>query len=296
MAGFLERFHAFEKDYSGLEYLDWHRENADIPILAIALYVAFVFGVPKLLGKPTTNLKPLLAVWNVLLCSFSIMGASRVVPFLYEQVRDNGFKYTICEKAVDWYAHGPAALWMCLFIYSKFPELGDTVFLVFRKKPVIFLHWFHHVTVLLYCWHSYHMRIACGLWFAAMNYSVHSVMYFYYFMTNIGYYKLMRPFAPFITLVQILQMVGGVTVLVSVYRMPEGEACHNDKANVRLGLAMYMSYFILFCVLFYHKYFVAAKNPTIQTLGCVPDIKNVDTIFSSTVTGAKKEKGGKKQS
>ena len=43
---------------------------------------------------------------------------------------------------------------------------------------VIFLHWFHHVTVLLYCWHAYTATpAATGLWFAAMNYTVHSVMY-----------------------------------------------------------------------------------------------------------------------
>ena len=28
------------------------------------------------------------------------------------------------------------------------------VFLIIRKKEVIFLHWYHHVTVLLFCWHS----------------------------------------------------------------------------------------------------------------------------------------------
>lgn len=58
----------------------------------------------------------------------------------------------------------------------------DTVFLVLRKREVIFLHWFHHVTVLLYCWHAYHHSVAAGLWFATMNYSVHSIMYLYYFM------------------------------------------------------------------------------------------------------------------
>jgi hypothetical protein len=31
---------------------------------------------------------------------------------------------------------------------TRYPQ----VFLVLQKKPVIFLHWFHHVTVLLYCW------------------------------------------------------------------------------------------------------------------------------------------------
>ena len=35
---------------------------------------------------------------------------------------------------------------------------------------------------MLYCWHAYHNRIAPGLWFASMNYLVHSVMYTYYFL------------------------------------------------------------------------------------------------------------------
>lgn len=34
-------------------------------------------------------------------------------------------------------------------------ELGDTLFLVFRGKTVPFLHWYHHVTVLYFCWLGY---------------------------------------------------------------------------------------------------------------------------------------------
>ena len=33
------------------------------------------------------------------------------------------------------------------FAISKLVEYGDTVFLVLRKRPVTFLHWFHHTTV-----------------------------------------------------------------------------------------------------------------------------------------------------
>jgi len=143
-----------------------------------------------------------------------------------------------------------------MFVLSKFPELGDTVFLVLRKKPVIFLHWFHHATVLLYCWHATLVTAAPGIWFAAMNYSVHSVMYFYFFMANIGHAKMMQPFAPFITSIQILQMVGGITCLISVAIMQNfsRSECNVDPANWKLGLMMYFSYFLLFGWLFVQKY------------------------------------------
>merc|ERR1712072_138491 len=65
---------------------------------------------------------------------------------------------------------GPAGLWLTLFIFSKIPELIDTAFLVIRKKPVIFLHWYHHFTVMLYCWHALDTTAAPGIWFAAMNF------------------------------------------------------------------------------------------------------------------------------
>lgn len=45
-----------------------------------------------------------------------------------------------------------AGFWATMFVLSKVPELGDTIFIVLRKQPLIFLHWYHHATVLVYSW------------------------------------------------------------------------------------------------------------------------------------------------
>ena len=47
-------------------------------------------------------------------------------------------------------------------IFSKLPELGDTIFIVLRKQRLIFLHWYHHITVFVYCWYSYGHPVATG--------------------------------------------------------------------------------------------------------------------------------------
>ena len=58
--------------------------------------------------------------------------------------------------------------------------LGDTLFIILRKQQLIFLHWYHHITVLIYVWYSYMDHTAPGQWFLVMNYTVHALMYTYY--------------------------------------------------------------------------------------------------------------------
>mmetsp|Transcript_47677 Transcript_47677/g.103683 ORF Transcript_47677/g.103683 Transcript_47677/m.103683 type:complete len:349 (+) Transcript_47677:44-1090(+) len=265
MSQLLERWLEFERNFDGAPLIAWTRQHAEIPIFVTALYLLFIFTVPEILSKPL-GLKTAFAFWNLLLSVFSFLGMTRTVPHLVTALGEHGFRYTVCYDPVQWYSCGPAGLWMALFIFSKIPELMDTVFLVLRKKQVIFLHWFHHVTVLLYCWHAFHTTVAPGLWFASMNYSVHTIMYFYFFMTNVGFYKAMQPLAPFITTIQIIQMVGGIVCLTKVayeqLYMGEVKTCDVNPANWKLGLAMYLSYFFLFAVLFAQKYYFSPKPRT----------------------------------
>jgi len=238
---------------------------------AVCIYFGVVFSLPGVLSEhPPFKLRGAFALWNLLLAVFSIVGMTRTLPHLARALYTDGFTASTCKDPEQWYLDGPVGLWVGLFIFSKIPELGDTVFLVLQKKRVIFLHWFHHVTVMLYCWHAYHNRVATGLWFTAMNLTVHSIMYTYYFLMAAKLHHLATPFAPLITTIQILQMAVGSYVTwhsaVVYYREGPG-ACAVNPANFKLGLAMYGCYFWLFCLLFHNKYFGPGTGARARSAG-----------------------------
>ncbi|CAG9571260.1 putative fatty acid elongase [Leishmania major strain Friedlin] len=112
---------------------------------------------------------------------------------------------------------GPSTFAIAMFGYLKTPELLDTLFLVLQRKPVSFLHWYHHIVTAIYVWLSSYMPMPSGIVFCAMNYFVHSFMYFYYFLVMMGLRKSIRPFAPVITLLQVLQMFIGMYITVYTY-------------------------------------------------------------------------------
>jgi len=207
---YYEQFKATEASFKYLNIIDFHRNHPEIPIIAVSCYLMLVFIVPRFITeKNKFNLKPYFAGWNLFLSIFSALGAYNTVPHMYNALQEHGFVYTICHNPLEWYSAGASGFWLTLFIYSKLPELTDTVFLVLQNKKVIFLHWYHHCTVLLYCWHAYDTTISAGLWFCVMNYSVHTVMYFYYFLMAVplpnNVRKILRKiYAPLTTTIQVI--------------------------------------------------------------------------------------------
>lgn len=131
----------------------------------------------------------------------------QMVPHLFTFIYLYGFDTLICTHAPITWGTGSTGLWQMLFTLSKIPELIDTVFLVVRGKEVSFLQWYHHATVLLVTWHLTVQMETAGIVFAAMNYAVHAVMYFYYFLTSCGF----RPFwGKYLTYMQLSQMFVGM--------------------------------------------------------------------------------------
>lgn len=114
------------------------------------------------------------------------------------------------------------------------------------EQKLDFLQWYHHITVLLFCWHSYANTSSTGLYFVAMNYSVHAIMYGYFYLKQIDAWPKWVP-AQFITVAQIAQMVVGTTVSYFSYvYLKDGIECDVKPENVIAGGLMYGSYLYLF--------------------------------------------------
>uniref|UniRef100_A0A7S4EVQ4 Elongation of fatty acids protein n=1 Tax=Chrysotila carterae TaxID=13221 RepID=A0A7S4EVQ4_CHRCT len=252
--------------FNGMHWTRFTSRNWEIPVIACSIYLVMIRLMKSCMReqKPI-RLTPVVICWNFGLSFFSFLGMIYCVPHLLfgpAGVISEGFYPAVCQHAST-YGHGKVGLFVFLFIYSKLAELLDTFWLLLRKSPVIFLHWYHHVTVLLYCWHAYSIRIGTGLWFAAMNYSVHAIMYFYFGLTQCGPTgkRVAKRFAMLITSLQLIQMVMGIAVTVaSVYYHYMGEVCYVSLTNSALGLIMYASYFVLFLQLFLSHY-VYTKKP-----------------------------------
>ncbi|CAJ0932167.1 unnamed protein product, partial [Mesorhabditis belari] len=226
----------------------WHYS-----IYIALLYVMVIHGLERFMrDRKPFNLKGPLALWNGALAVFSIVATFRYgIEFLHTLTTRPLFD-SICYSTDP---EQPAAFWACMFALSKIVELGDTVFIVLRKRPLIFLHWYHHAVVLVYVWHAAVELTAAGRWFIFMNYAVHSIMYTYYTLAALGI-RLPKAVSMTVTTLQTTQMLVGVGISCCVlYIKSKGHVCQQSFENLALCFAIYSSFAILFMNFFRKAYF-----------------------------------------
>eukprot|EP00522_Entomoneis_paludosa_P009680 CAMPEP_0172448440 /NCGR_PEP_ID=MMETSP1065-20121228/7464_1 /TAXON_ID=265537 /ORGANISM="Amphiprora paludosa, Strain CCMP125" /LENGTH=296 /DNA_ID=CAMNT_0013199941 /DNA_START=24 /DNA_END=914 /DNA_ORIENTATION=+ len=250
----------FEKEYDAVPVIDWMSRQPLVPIAACVMYVVLIVaGQAYFETRPRWHWNKIMACWNLALSLFSAMGMLRTAPNLLHNLATLSIRDNLCGDPQVNYGSGSTGLWVQMFILSKFPELIDTFFIVIHKKKLIFLHWYHHVTVLLYCWHSYVTKSPPGIFFVVMNYTVHAMMYFYYFLMAA---KLKPKWlqAAYITAAQISQMVVGVAVTLSgFYYYKTDASCQIEADNNTAAFVMYGSYLFLFLQFFVGRYSPSPK-------------------------------------
>lgn len=232
-------------------------------IIASLLYLPLTYGLRRYMqNRPAYSLKGVAFLWNLSLSFLSLLGFLTV---LIQQP-----KMLVVSMHPERYFCPPVRVVITIFTLTKAVEFGDTLLLVLKKKPLSFLHLYHHLTVSLYCWHAQYINADFAHGFAIMNLAVHAVMYFYFSLTCFltptrkstpasekgcctrltAIQRMLYKSRPLITMLQIAQM------LVGMYLSYQGIYLKDRMQvfNAQLALAMYTSYAILFLHLYCSSY------------------------------------------
>lgn len=239
-------------------YRNWTTSHTYLPLLTVAGYVLMIAaGREYMKDRKPLQLRGALFAWNAGLAIYSMISMWRATAFLWNDIRTaHSFRQVVCHVQQD----NVAAFWNMAFVVSKFVELGDTVFLVARKRNVLFLHWYHHASVLLYTWVVNVDNAPLGKFFMIMNVFVHSLMYTYYALAAAGVH-LPKPVSMTVTSLQISQMVGGMFFLcASAFFAIVHPDCDAPARVLWLGFLMYGSYFAIFVNFFINAYFGAERK------------------------------------
>jgi elongation of very long chain fatty acids protein 6 len=172
-------------------------------------------------------------------------------------VINHGFEHSMCNQR---FCYGASGLWTLVFVLSKISELVDTLFIVLRKQKLIFLHYYHHATVLSLAFFTYSELTASGRWFQAMNYPIHAIMYSYYALKAL---KIRVPnfISKLVTSLQLLQMIIGCYInFYAYYLKKENGACALSYEHATASLIIYFSYFIMFAWFFMNSYIFPSKD------------------------------------
>ena len=211
----------------------------------------------------------------MLLATFRFLALFALCP-LFE---DAYYKDLATSYAATTFRVGLQPCWMVdVSITPSSARTSDTLFIL-RKRRLITLHWYHHITVMIFCWNSWATFCLNGIVYSSMNCARRNVL-----LLHARSWLQTTAYAQFITILQILQMLVGTAVTAYVnFHMrfvetkpftlsmkvpPElstaahshAKTCHVSSSNAFFGMLMYASYLWLFCVFYYRAYILPRRK------------------------------------
>ncbi len=115
--------------------INFYNNNFNYLLLILFSYIPVVFLSIRLMKKYNPlPIKNIMFIWNIILAIFSAYCVKYIsIPLITHNLFGN--KISICTDIIS-IKDDTLAKWRFYFILSKFPEMLDTAWIIFRKKPI----------------------------------------------------------------------------------------------------------------------------------------------------------------
>jgi fatty acid elongase 3 len=226
----------------------------------IVIYYMIIFGGRALMrNRPAFQLKTLFLIHNFYLTAISGILLALFIEQLLPTVVRGGIFHAICHHDGGW-TQRLVVLYYLNYL-TKYLELLDTVFLFLKKKPLTFLHCYHHGATALLCYTQLIGSTAVSWVPIVLNLTVHVVMYWYYFQSARGVRCWWKEWVTRLQIIQFIIDLGFVyfasyTYFTSTYFqwMPNAGNCAGEEFAAFSGMAILSSYLVLFISFYFATY------------------------------------------
>jgi len=249
------------------------------PIAAMITYLCFVFMIKQRNSRskmPITDgstINAIAFVHNVFLSLLSFAMLVGITQAAYERDEQRGWFSLVCGDVKNReLLNGKLGFWLHIYYLSKYWELGDTIILGLRGKPIIVLHYIHHVAMVYLSWTwSFYGWLEGSAWCVFVNSIIHFFMYGYYALSLL---KIDVWWKKHLTTAQIIQLMTGF-VYVNFYfyyyfnlhlagdvrKSTEGPGCGGHLYPALLAHAFNVVLIILFFNFYIQNYIKSRKTP-----------------------------------
>jgi len=211
-----------------------------------------------MINKEAWNLRLFRIVHNTFLCFGSFVMLLAMVKELIPVVQKGGLESLTCDSN-KFQLEGNLYFWFYIFFLSKFYEFLDTYILILRKKPINFLHCYHHFITAFLCWVGLVTELSTQWVIITINALVHVFMYYYYLAqtlnTDIWWKK-------YLTTAQIIQfvidLIGTSTWLYYKYGLQI--ECSGTVPGFLFAISVVASFLALFINFYIHTYKQKGKS------------------------------------
>lgn len=215
----------------------------NIHVASPLLYAIFVEFLKRFV-KPcptSTTMKSIRKIHNIFL---SILSLFMLLTILYANHQQNKI-WPLRNLLCDSYENNRLARTSSdVFMWSKYLEWGDTLFLVLSGRPISWLQYTHHMTTALLSYINVYPLMAPYLMvFQGMNCFVHVPMYWYFAYPKGALFKLRK----LITGAQIVQHISAVTTsFATLFFMDDCDQNWLGNVGCVFGYGMYLAFFLIF--------------------------------------------------